>query len=666
MQKLLVGFLFLLVFLSARGQKFELGKVSVAELEQQSHPSDPSAVAAVLYTKGKTYFEFSPSDGFYSMTEVEVRIKIYKKEGYSLGSKTIAYYTGANDNQTVAIYKAATYNLVNGQIEKTRLKSEGEFTEKLDRNTSLRKIAMPNIREGSVVEYSYTIKSPYFLKFPDWDFQRKIPVDYSEYKILIPEYFKYNSYLKGKLEPTKETSSNQRDFTGVANERVNQRGGFKRSRFDYEIKCMEVSTSYLLTNIPAFKEEDYTDNIENYTSSIVHELASVHFKDGPFTNYTSDWESVARKVYSSPDFGIELAKNGYFEDDLKSIALGDDYNKFATIFNFVTSRMTWNGNYSYLCDKGVKKAYAEKSGNAAEINLMLVAMLRRAGLNANPVLLSTRSNGIASYPNLGGFNHVIAAVKMPTGIILMDATSKFATPGILPNEDLNRFGRMVMDDGSSAGVALMPTEPSKVTCNLMAGIDNEGKISGKVRNQYTDYVAMDFREKYHNIQNDAYLQHLEDKLGGIAITEYSANEKEIFKPVTETYSFSDTGSTEIIGGKLYFSPMLFLAAKVNPFKQETREYPVNFFFPTQGKYNIIIKIPEGYQVETIPAAANVVMDENLGSFKYNITQSSGQLQLFCSFDIGKAIVGSEYYEMLQDFFKAAIEKQNEKIILKKV
>jgi transglutaminase-like putative cysteine protease len=666
MQKMSLGLFILLVFSTANAQKFEPGKVSVAELQQQSHPSDPSAVAAVLYTKGKTYFELSPADGFYSLTEVEVRIKIYKKEGYGCGNRTIAYYTGANDDQSVSISKAATYNLVNGQIEKTKLKSEGEFTEKLDRNTSLRKIAMPNIREGSIVEYSYTIKSPYLQKFPDWDFQARIPVDYSEYQILIPEYFKYNSYLKGKLEPKTETSSRQRDFTGVANETVNQRGGFVRNRYDYEIKCMELSTSYLLTNIPAFKEEDYTDNIENYTSSLIHELASVHFKDGPFTNYTTDWESVTRKIYSYPDFGIELAKTGYFEDDLKPIVLGDDYNKLSAIFNFLTTRMTWNGDYSYLCDKGVKKAYAEKSGNTAEINLMLVAMLRHAGLDANAVLLSTKSNGIASYPNLKGFNHVIASVKMPTGIVLMDATSKFATPGVLPQEDLNRSGRMVLDGGGSAIVALMPTEPSKMTCNLVAEMDAEGKISGKIRQQYTDYKAMGFRESYHNIQTDVYLQHLEDKLGGITITEYNANEKEVFKPVTETYSFSDSGSTEIIGGKLYFSPMLFFASKVNPLKQETREYPVNFSFPSQGKYNIIIKIPEGYQVETIPAAASVVMDEKLGSFKYNVTQSGGQLQLFYSFDIGKAIVGSEYYEVLQDFYKAAIEKQNEKIVLKKV
>jgi hypothetical protein len=64
-----------------------------------------------------------------------------------------------------------------------------------------------------------------------------------------------------------------------------------------------------------------------------------------------------------------------------------------------------------LCNEGVKKAYKDKTGNVAEINLMLTAMLRYAGLNANPVLVSTRSNGIAIFPNRTAFNYVIAAVE---------------------------------------------------------------------------------------------------------------------------------------------------------------------------------------------------------------------------------------------------------------
>lgn len=54
---------------------------------------------------------------------------------------------------------------------------------------------MPNVKEGSIIEYAYTIKSPFISNFPEWSFQKyssKLP----EYTTLIPEYFVYNTLLK--------------------------------------------------------------------------------------------------------------------------------------------------------------------------------------------------------------------------------------------------------------------------------------------------------------------------------------------------------------------------------------------------------------------------------------------------------------------------------------
>jgi hypothetical protein len=52
------------------------------------------------------------------------------------------------------------------------------------------------------------------------------------------------------------------------------------------------------------------------------------------------------------------------------------------VFNHVKN-LKWNGYYGYSCNDGVKKKYKDKTGNVAEINLMLTAMLRYANLNAN-------------------------------------------------------------------------------------------------------------------------------------------------------------------------------------------------------------------------------------------------------------------------------------------
>src|SRR5690606_26468950 len=132
-----------------------------------AHPLEPDAPAAILFESGKTYMEFSEQQGFMLITEVDIRIKIYKKDGYSWANRAIDYYIGQNPPEKINISKAFTYNLVNGSIEKTKLKSEGEFDEKPNKYTGVKKITMPNVKEGSVIEYRYQITSPYLSNIPE-------------------------------------------------------------------------------------------------------------------------------------------------------------------------------------------------------------------------------------------------------------------------------------------------------------------------------------------------------------------------------------------------------------------------------------------------------------------------------------------------------------------
>ena len=143
----------------------------------------------------------------------------------------------------------------------------------------------------------------------------------------------------------------------------------------------------------------------------------------------------------------------------------------------------------------MKKAYKNKTGNTAEINLMLTAMLRFAGLNANPVLISTRDNGIAFFPSRTAFNYVIAAVETPEGLILLDATEKYSEPNILPLRDLNWIGRLIRKDGTSTEVDLMPKTLSREATNMSVVLKADGSAEGKIRRQLTNYEALEFRKE---------------------------------------------------------------------------------------------------------------------------------------------------------------------------
>jgi len=660
--KFIIYLLISLISISAFSQEYELGKVTIEELKETKHSKDTSAVAAFLFNKGKVSFEYNPDIGFVVKTDVWVKIKIYKKEGYHFANKAVQIYVGDNGNkEKVDFSKAVTYNVENGAIVKSKLKSDGEFTEKINKFYNEQKIVMPNIKEGCIVEYMFTHRSPFFSNLPEWNFEKTIPVNYSEFVTDIPEYFTYSTYFKGALSPkiTKLTESKTFNFI--------DKGKYGGPASNQSINYLENHTKYVMSNVNAIKQENFVNNVENYVSSIIHELLSIRYPNSAPENYAFTWEDVTKKIYLNDSFGNQLKKENYFEADIDKIISGvvKTDEKIQLIFDYVKSKLTWNGLSGYYTDEGVKKAYEVKTGNVAEINLMLISMLNYANLKANPILVSTRSNGIPLFPSRTGFNYVIAGVELDNKtIILLDATNKNASPNIIPERAMNWFGRMIRKDGTSEMVDLYPKKNSIENVSILAELQADGTIKGKQRKQLTDYYAFLFRNENGNRNEENYIEELEKRENFSLVEEYKLdNLNDLTKPIIETYSFTSNSLVDIIGSKIYFSPMLFHQITENPFKAENRLYPVDFNFPIKDSYTFSIKIPEGYVLESKPESLNIAMEDNKGSFKYTVSENMGTIQFACSLEINAPIIESAYYQHLKEFFNQIVLKQNEKIVL---
>ncbi len=634
----------ILLTVNAFSQKYELGEVTIEELKEKVHPKDSSAVAAVLFKKGQTRFNLDTEGNWTVETEIKYKIKIYKKEGLDYANKIVTYYVGGFRNETLNFKNEVTYNLVDGKVEKTKLKSDGEFKEDLTEDFKSKKITMPQVKEGSIVEYSYTLKSPYINTFNDWYFQGNIPYNHVEYDVYLPEYFKYRSVVTGYEKV------NIKDI-GVTT------GNFSEQKYTYTID-----------NVPALKEEGNIINIDNYTSILKYELASINYPNQPIKNIAITWDDVVKSIYESEYFGAELKNKSYFEEDLKAILEGLKTNneKIEAIFSFVKNRMTWNEKYGVYTNDGVKKAYKQKTGNVSEINLMLTAMLKYAGIEANPVLLSTRQNGIAMFPNRTAFNYVVAGIEVQDNVLLLDATNKNAIINLLPLRAVNWSGRIIRERGSSNVIDLLNVPSSKDNIIVLGEIKDSGKIEGKLRRQLTDYNAYIQRDNYASLSEDSYIERIENRYKGLSIEEYKAeNMKDLYKPVVESYSFTHDNSIEVIGDKMYLSPLLFFTEDENPFKLEDRKYPVDFNFPYKDTYNITIKIPDGYEVEFLPTPISLAIENNEVTFKYNISSANNNIQLMVNFDINTFYIPAEGYLALKGFYKMLVEKQREKVILKK-
>jgi hypothetical protein len=638
---------FLLLFTTLFfGQNKDLGKVSLSELKEKHHAIDSSASAAYIFKTGTSKFILNGVGVWSVITDVSIKIKIYKKEGLKYANYEVPYYVGGNLNEGVVFSKACTYNLEGNEIVKTKLDSDGEFKEQTNKKWRTRKITLPAVKVGSVIEFSYKHISTYFTKIEDWEFQSDIPVDYVEYFIYIPEYLRYRTIITGS------------DYVAVERDvKIISTGNFGEVKYGFKSK-----------NVPAVKVENYVFDIENSKSVLKNEIATISYPKRPVQNYSLDWEGVANSILDDDDFGGQLNQTKFLEDDLEQLKnMPISYEKKTdSILAFFQNKISWNGEYGYLTNKGVKKAYLEKSGNAAEININLINGLNYLGIKAYPVLVSTRGNGIVAYPSRYGFNYLVVAAFVDGNYILLDAADKLTSKNLLPLKALSWKGRLIKNKTETAEIFLENVNKSNKNITGQFIINENGKLEGKIRNQLFDYFAYDYRKRGY-LKNDQFsIESIERDFPSLKINEYVVqNKNELNKPLIETYTLNHNNITEIIGSRIYFSPMLMFQTTENPFKSSERFYPIDFNFPLKESYSLLIDIPDGFEIESLPESVNISSENDFLAFKMTVLKKEKLIHVIASFEINTAFVPAKSHESLKDFYKEMIKKQSEKIVLKK-
>lgn len=663
-------FLITLVAFSLCAQDYKFGKVSKEELKEKFYSKDSTTSAAVLYRETTVDYQYVEADGFKVVKSVYERIKIYDKEGFDHASVRERLYTGGKKDESFTSLKALTYNLEGDEIQKSKLKNSEVFTNELSKYYDEVKFTMPNLKVGSVVEYQYKVISPYTYSIDEIVLQYDIPIKEQEISVAIPEYYTFTPRIKGYLNVApKNSTSNDKINYSYRTKTVNDFGLSNGSRRVNTINYKKMKSKFSMKDVPALKEEAYVNNMDNYRSSVNYEIQFVKFPNEIGKSYATSWESVAKTIYESDNFGKQLQSSRYFKNDLSQLLNGETnpVNQAFLIFKFVQDRMNWNEYVGKFTDEGVKEAYNKKSGSVADINLMLVAMLKSAGLNANPVLVSTRDNGVPLFPSRDGFNYVVASVDLKGQTVLMDACNKYTEPGLLPTKALNWFGRLVMENGTSSSISMMPNRLSKKITFLNVDLAANGDLSGKERVSHDFYNAYLFRNRINSISEDDYLEKKENSYGEMEISNYQVKNKNILgKPIVESYDFTIEAQSDVIGDKIYFSPLFFHTEKENPFKLEERNYPVDFIFPKQDRITAVINIPEGYKIASVPEPLSLVLPKEMGSFKYKTLQKENQLQVVVDIVISEAIVPSVDYQPIKDFFKMIVEKETEKVVLSKI
>ncbi len=672
MKQILISVLFLCAIHASMSQDYKFGKISKAELEQNTHPKYPESDAAILYREVAAKIDYSKEHGYVLYTEVHERIKIYSQEGYewATGAIDLRRSNKKSNRDHLVTLKGYTYLLQGGKVKEVKLKNDGIFEEELTKYTLRTKFTMPALEEGCIIEYKYKIRSPFLGNIEAYKFQEFIPVDNVKFRFEAPEYFNYEQHQRGWIPFSIEKETANRTITEHYTTANNARlGGISNSsgvsQTDYRANISNLN----LVDIPPLIEEAYSGNIENYASSILFELTYIRHPSGRIDDFSSTWESVCETIYKDSDFGDQLAKSNYFEDDLRQVTSGvsSDVDKMYRIYEFLKNKMTWNKYVGIFSESNVNKAYEEGIGNTADINLTLTAMFRKIGLNANPVLISTKSHGIPILPTHSGFNYVVAGVETSQGVLLFDACNKDGQADVLEDYLLNWQGRIVREDGTSNWVALQSdTQASEAFMGDLM-LSSDGLITGTMKSQSTGYFAMQNRKEYSGLNEKDRDLKFSESIENVEITDLEfSNLTNPYEPLKIDYTFKTDVYSENIDENLYITPLTFLATKENPFNKEERKFPIDFGTPKKFRYIVNIAIPDGYKVTSLPESANLQMGDNKLAFKYLVSERNGKISIMGEFRINAHFMGPEDYSDVKEFYQFFVEKEKEKIVLSKL
>ncbi|HCM76648.1 MAG TPA: hypothetical protein DIS90_09720 [Cytophagales bacterium] len=667
----ILGTLLLSFNLLAQKAPIKFGKISDEELNMTAYEKDPSASAVVLMDYGTSVISYDQTNGFKIEFERIRRIKILNKEGYSWANFEIPLFHRGSDKEKLNGLKAVTVNMEGNKPVETKLGKDGIFEDETSENWTTIKLTLPNVREGSIIDIEYSVMSPFIFNFQDWEFQTTIPTKWSEYIARIPEYYDYQKYSQGYL-PFKinEQKSERRTIMLSSKERTGGGGfGSGASQTNYSTQNIEYNENvyrWVAEDVPAFDEEPYMTTYRDYISKMNFELAQIRFPNRPVELVMGTWTNINKELLEAAEFGGVVKRSNFLNKFVEEILAGktSDIEKVDAICKYVKANVLWDGNYRKYTDGNFKRVLDDKKGNSAEINLMLVSMLQKANLRADPVVISTRNHGFVrqQFPLSSQFNYVIGAVEIDGKLLLIDGTDRGLSSFMLPERCLNGAGFLVSET-NSRWVELAPAVRTKTLVEALVSIEEEGQLKGHIEIVKEGYDGQQMRKEYHAKGEESYIKSLVERNQWVVHKQQFENLKNLDEPVKEIYDL--TLNENLQADVIYLSPMIANGITENPFKAEKREYPVDFGKGFEQVSMIKIKIPKGYVVEEMPASMAIALPDKGGRFLYNISTANGEIALTSLFTISKGIFTQLEYPHLKEFYARAISKQGEQIVLKK-
>jgi hypothetical protein len=653
--------LFAFTFLPIKAQELPIkwGEIPRSDLEMKSCPDDSNATAIYLCDYGESTF----GDDLEIDYNRHVRVKILTAKGLEKGTIVAALHTG-DGFEKISDIEGVTYNLNDkGEIVKTELKSKDIFQERVDDNRTNYRFAMPALTPGCVFELRFKIRTAayHWWYMRGWTFQHDEPVRWSEYRMRFPKKIGYSIVKLGY----------ERFFVDESTDTVQYFGGSNSTNYFYGqniVPCWQYR--WVLKDAPALRDEPYMTTIDDYTNRIDVQLSGFVNWNGVVEHVLTTWDKLAEDLTKDNNFLRCIKETRSIRKQTEAITAGlqTPEEKMIAIYNWIARTIVCSGSGIYA-KEDLDDVLEAKKGKVADVTFLYLAMLKSAGIEGSPVLLSTRDNGILqeSYPILSQFNYVIARVKIGDKTYFLVPSDINRPWDLLPSRVMWTRGFVVKED---AFEWVNITSPKKYVSTALANVvlDASGTIKGTLENLSKDYSALGLRAKLNKSKDiDVVKGKFDTELNGFTVDSVDIEGKDsVEQPVRMRAWISSSTYAQASGDMIYINPFMMDRYKENPFKSRTRKFPIDFPYQFNETMVYNIQIPDSFEVKEKVQSHEYYFRGDQLYYSVNSKVDGNFIQVLSKFQINTNSVKSANYEQLRDFYNLIVASQAEQIVLQKI
>ena len=629
--------------LYAQSESIKWGKIPQAQLAMKDFPADTNATAVILSDVGRVSFR----RGYEIVFERHRRIKILSEAAYDDWGTHKIIYRAEDRTQRVRGIKGQTFTTgPDGSVKRHKMRKDAIFTEDLDGEYERIRFTLPALEPGAIVEYRYQIMSKYPTFLESWAFQYSEPTLWSEYQAEIPDALRYVMVTIGM------------DFDVKESERMVGPSG------------SGMAHRWAMQDVEALREEPFMTTPNDYRAQIRFQLSS-YYEAGHTTQFMQTWDVVAKELMDRNDFGRRLDKGRAVRRQVETITAGltDPEAKMRAIYDYLRTTIEWDGRVGFLMDQELGDVLKKKKGSSPEIALLQVAMMREAGLEAHPVLISTRDYGtvLELYPLLTQFNDVLTYVEAGGKTYLLDACDPLRPYSLLPTSALNGKGWLVRE-GRAEWIPIEASGRYKQLSSITAELDATGSLKGALDASATQYSALIQRAALKDAADEETFvrETLLDNLDGVEIATYELkNADDVDKLFDAEVEFELPVYAQAAGDFIYLNPVLLGRQGENPLRLPNRTFPVDLAYPRDLSYTMELKLPDGFEVQEVPENKLVRLSSGGGKFSRFFQVEDGVLQMRMRFTLAKSRFDPRHYRELRAFFDEVIAAEQEQVVLKR-